>query len=64
MAAEQKGGVICLKCGKILEVSPRRSLEKEVLEKGWGKISVKRKNIEEIFFFCESCLAKFLGEIE
>jgi len=64
MEAERKGGVICLKCGKFLEISHFEPVEKEVLENSWGRISLKRKDIEEIFFFCEKCLNETLKRVE
>ena len=64
MAAERKGGVICLKCRKFLETRPWEPVEREVLENGWREISIKRKDSEEIFFLCEKCFSKIFAMIE
>ena len=55
MVAKRKGGIACLLCGRFLETRPWEPMDKEALEKGWSEISIKRKDIEEIFFFCKKC---------
>ena len=59
-----KGFVTCLGCKKLLEVTPSKPLRKEVLEKGWGRVTLQTKDFEESFFVCEKCFAKLRGWFE
>jgi len=60
-----KVSVVCCLCNKNIEINDAtKSLELQILEKGWASLELETKHITENYFLCESCWKKIKGLLE